>query len=242
MMLTSWFSVRAAIPPFAAHLVFELFTWPDDLTGDRAFVRVLYNDEALSLYGCVQSDGQCTFAEFEMMLRESTSPDWYEACGANICFDKDAIASGGKKDKSKKAKAAPISVVDDKTGTIVMNERMEGADADAADFLQRLDEYQNRADISHNKRKLSEVGESGATNNLDLRFSGWEAFILAAGVVLGVSAVSLKNILLASYSNHQTRRPPAKRSASAKRNSTLEGAESGFSPSRSRRTVAVKQT
>jgi hypothetical protein len=95
----------AAIPPFAAYLAFELYTWPNDHEGERAFVKVIYNSEPLGLPGC-EFDGHCSFADFERLLRESTSPNWYAACGTEICFEKDVL--GGdfeKKDNSRQTQA-----------------------------------------------------------------------------------------------------------------------------------------
>jgi hypothetical protein len=165
-------SLFAEIPPFAAYLAFELYTWPDDHTGERAFVKVVYNGEPLGLPGC-QANGQCEFAGFEQLLRESTSPNWYEACGAEICFEKDLVLDVGAAKKNVGGrKALPLLI----------------------------EESRAQHDSSHNelqlkKRKLDEAATNGEAEEKERRVGGLEFIMLATGLMLGFSAVPLKNLL-----------------------------------------------
>jgi len=153
------------IPPFAAYLAFELYTWPDDATGERAFVKVVYNGEPLSLPGC-QIDGQCAFVDFEQLLRESTSPNWYEACGAEICFEKDLVLdiSAAKKSVSK-------AVLDENHAT---------------HDTEHLKKRKLNAAVEE-----AETLEKAAPG----RVGGLEFIMLATGLMLGFSVVPLKNLL-----------------------------------------------
>jgi len=71
------------IPPFGAHLVFELYTG-HEATNRNSYVKVSYNGEAFVLPGC-QASGICPMDTFGLLLRQSSSPSWHQACQAAIC-------------------------------------------------------------------------------------------------------------------------------------------------------------
>jgi hypothetical protein len=193
------------IPPFAAYLAFELYTWPDDSTGERAFVKVVYNGEPLVLQNC-QADGHCAFADFEQLLRQSTSPNWYEACGAEICFEKDLVLdiNAAKKSLSKKA---------------------------------LLDENRTQHKELLKKRKLDEAAADDEAEK-ERRLVGLEFIMLATGLMLGLSAVPLKNMLFHS----PAATPKLKRSKAVSANDPISLALSPRNTASARRVVSVKST
>lgn len=205
------------IPPFAAYLAFELYTWPDDHTGERAFVKVVYNGEPLGLPGC-QANGQCAFAGFEQLLRESTSPNWYEACGAEICFEKDLVLDVGAAKKSVGGrKALPLLI----------------------------EESRAHHDNNHNeqlkKRKLDEAAaaSNGEVEEKERRVGGLEFIMLATGLMLGFSAAPLKNLL---FPPAPATPPKPKRSKSLLTNGQTQAAASPRTTGSARRVVSVKST
>jgi hypothetical protein len=202
----------ADIPPFAAYLAFELYTWPDDATGERAFVKVVYNGEPLSLPGC-QVDGQCAFADFEQLLRESTSPNWYEACGAEICFEKDLVLDIGaaKKSVSKKVVLEDHAAHD--------NEQLKKRKLNAAAATEE-----------------AEALEKAAPG----RVGGLEFIMLATGLMLGFSVVPLKNLLFPPAAEAGGSTPKSKRSKKSGKSQTQPFDDSPRNAAR--RVVSVKSS
>jgi hypothetical protein len=200
------------IPPFAAYLAFELYTWPDDATGERAFVKVVYNGEPLSLPGC-QVDGQCAFADFEQLLRESTSPNWYEACGAEICFEKDLVLDIGA---AKKSVSKKVSLEDHATHD---NEQLKKRKLNAAAATEE-----------------AEVLEKAAPG----RVGGLEFIMLATGLMLGFSVVPLKNLLFPPAAEAGLSTPKSKRSKKSGKSQTQPFDDSPRNAAR--RVVSVKSS
>ena len=66
-------------PPFASSLVFEL-----NEINDNYFVSISYNDNPLTLNGCVQ---MCPFEEFKQLLLEWIIPDVVAQCNSNSEID-----------------------------------------------------------------------------------------------------------------------------------------------------------
>lgn len=200
--------------------MFELFTWPYDPTGDRAFVKIMYNHEVISLPGCFHTEGQCAFSQFEMHLQESSFTNWYEGCGAKICFEQDVIVEDRGKEV-KKSKLAVTTTLVDEMEMVAFDDMIEAAlPSDAS--LQDI----NDADSSE--------------SNIDLQFSLREAFILAAGIAMGCTAMPLKNLLFcrnATQGQHRHKRGKFKVASGS-----AASRASGFSPTLYQRTVSVKQT